>query len=79
MKKHSAVWRSWLDWVAGLNPAKAKRSRSARRPRVSRAWRPCLERLEDRVVPATVTWMGGSGNWDAGANWAGGSVPRHRR
>lgn len=34
------------------------------------------EQLEDRVVPATVTWINsGSGNWDVGSNWSTGSVP----
>lgn len=28
-----------------------------------------LERLEERVVPSTVTWIAGSGNWDEKANW----------
>ena len=27
------------------------------------------------VAAATITWNGGSGNWEDGANWSGGSVP----
>jgi RHS repeat-associated protein len=35
-----------------------------------------IELLEDRIVPATVTWINpGSGKWDVGANWSTGSVP----
>jgi hypothetical protein len=39
--------------------------------------RPCLEALERREVLSTFTWNGnaGDGNWDNGANWAGGSAP----
>jgi RHS repeat-associated protein len=38
-----------------------------------------LERLEDRLAPATVVWTGGAGgagtNWFDPANWAGGQLP----
>jgi hypothetical protein len=34
-----------------------------------------LEPLEDRTLPATITWIAGSGNFDDGANWSGGVVP----
>ena len=35
-----------------------------------------IEQLEDRLVPAMVTWTNpGSGNWDVGANWSTGNVP----
>jgi hypothetical protein len=35
-----------------------------------------VERLEDRTVPATITWVNsGSGNWDVGSNWSTGTVP----
>ena len=38
--------------------------------------RPRCEQLEDRVVPATITWNNPSGgNWDLGSNWVGGVVP----
>src|SRR4051812_46875600 len=40
------------------------------------AFRPTLERLEDRLAPATVSWIGpGSGNWSDAANWSRGGVP----
>lgn len=39
----------------------------ARRPRLR------VERLEDRAVPATHTWINAAGgNWSVGANWTGG-------
>ncbi len=34
-----------------------------------------LESLEDRSLPSTVSWTGGSGNWDTAANWSGDKVP----
>src|SRR5262249_5236950 len=38
-----------------------------------RARRPSLEALEDRIAPATYTWIGAAGaNWNVAANWAGG-------
>jgi autotransporter-associated beta strand protein len=47
------------------------------------AFRPRLEVLEGRLLPAPVTWHGGAvdalgnpnANWSAGANWAGGIAP----
>lgn len=55
--------------------------RSRRRTRPSGAWRrhrlPLrLEALEDRCVPASVTWIGpDGGDWDTAANWSTGNVP----
>ncbi len=34
-----------------------------------------LELLEDRLAPATATWIGGSGDWDTAANWSGATGP----
>src|SRR5262245_16939811 len=36
-----------------------------------------LERLEDRTVPSTVTWIGptSGGDWDTPAYWSSGTVP----
>jgi hypothetical protein len=43
-------------------------SRPAQRPaRACRAIR--LEALEDRTVPSTVNWVGGSGDWGTASNW----------
>ena len=42
-------------------------------------YRPELERLEDRLAPATITWDGGpsgtSTNWNTAANWVGDVLP----
>jgi len=29
-----------------------------------------LERLEDRTVPSTINWIGGSGDWNTASNWS---------
>src|SRR5262245_59562871 len=42
----------------------------------SRFSRLALELLEARLAPATVTWVGGSGNWSTVANWSDGTVNR---
>ena len=35
-----------------------------------------LERLEQRIVPSTLTWIApAGGNWDTATNWSGGKVP----
>lgn len=35
-----------------------------------------LEALEDRLAPATVTWVNSAGGkWDQGSNWSSGAVP----
>ena len=40
------------------------------------SFRPRLEGLEDRAVPATVTWVNpAGGDWDTPANWSTGAVP----
>jgi YD repeat-containing protein len=60
---------SFRLWRAFLRQLKfAPRKRPVRRLR--------FEQLEDRTVPATVTWTAsGSGNWDVGSNWSTGVVP----
>src|SRR5438067_953297 len=41
--------------------------------------RPWLQGLEDRIVPASISWntavAASGGNWDVGTNWVGGNVP----
>ncbi|HEY3787500.1 MAG TPA: hypothetical protein VGL71_01540, partial [Urbifossiella sp.] len=41
--------------------------------------RPHIERIEERVVPATITWNTTAaptgGDWDTAANWNGGVIP----
>ena len=61
---------SWLSGERGRN----RRARAARRPHIRPTFRPCLERLEEREVPAV--WTGAvSGDWTVGGNWDGGVVP----
>jgi Bacterial Ig-like domain (group 3) len=51
--------------------AKKNRSHSAQ----CSGYRPTVEVLECRCVPANITWGGGVGNWSVGANWVGGNAP----
>ena len=39
------------------------------------AFRPRLEAFEERTLLSTVTWVGGSGDWDNPVNWSGGALP----
>src|SRR5262245_26728728 len=51
---------------------------SDRQPRRNRrAFRPFLEQMEDRVVPALISWDGGAGNsnWTSAANWDTNTLP----
>lgn len=38
-------------------------------------FRPQLEVLEGRTLPATVTWIGSTGDWAVAGNWDGGALP----
>src|SRR5258708_1233698 len=38
-------------------------------------YRPRLELLEDRLAPAVINWIGGSGDFNDASNWNGGAVP----
>ncbi len=53
-------------WLSGMR--KQKRMLCGR-------FTPRLEALEERAVPATVTWVGGSGDWNLAANWDTGTLP----
>ena len=63
-----------LRWLRGFGVR-----RKVKASRVRRSWRPVLEQLENRCVPAAVTWMGGPGaaghDWNIAANWDTGTVP----
>ncbi len=53
-----------------------RRDRPARRNRAA-SFRPWLELLEDRAVPATVTWKNPAGGaWNVPSNWDTGTLPR---
>jgi hypothetical protein len=45
-----------------------------RRPRTAR-FRPALDLLESRTLPANVTWVGGSGDWTDPGHWSTGALP----
>jgi hypothetical protein len=49
------------------------------RGRAERICRPRLEVLEDRTAPATINWIGGSGDFNTAGNWGGGVVPGGER
>src|SRR4051812_28071658 len=67
------MW-SILDRVKQFLPRRARRNR--RTPTSSASYRPTLELLEERCVPADVTWMAGqTGNWSDGTKWVGGNAP----
>ncbi len=54
---------------------RASTTRAANRRPVRPKFRPVFENLEDRFLPSTVSWIGGSGDWNTAANWSGGAVP----
>ncbi len=66
--------RSWLN---RLNVhLRAPQGRRPRRVAARVRLRPRLEELENRLVPATITWMGGAaGIWSTVANWSTGTLP----
>jgi hypothetical protein len=70
-------YRKWLFLNQFFSP---KLSSSRKKlPNHSRKFRRsllALESLEDRVVPATITWSNPNGGaWDVGSNWVGGAAP----
>ena len=70
---------SFSSWLRALK-ARLERS-NGRRPRPAPRTRRrgaalALERLEDRTVPSTVSWINAAGgDWDNAANWSTGMVP----
>jgi hypothetical protein len=60
----------------GKRSLSSQKERSARRGRRSR-WKPFLESLENRTLPAMVTWINPmSGDWDNPNNWSDGVTNR---
>jgi hypothetical protein len=64
-------------WVKYLKPRFFRtQRRSHRRVAAGVEFRPRVEHLEDRLAPATVTWVGGaSGNWGLASNWSAAALP----
>jgi hypothetical protein len=59
-------------WVRSLKNRLDRRSSTA----AYRVSGPGLEALEDRRLPALITWINPlGGDWDKGSNWSSGSVP----
>jgi autotransporter-associated beta strand protein len=54
-----------------------RRGSSSRKPQGQQVFRPVLESLEDRAVPALITWTGGGANnaWTNPANWVANVAP----
>jgi hypothetical protein len=50
----------------GTRGSRRRHSLRNRRKAGSKLW---LEVLEERTLPSTVNWIGGSGDWDTPANW----------
>src|SRR4051812_35445445 len=50
---------------SALAPGRMERKHRAR----ARPCTPRLDILEDRIMPALVNWIGGSGDWNTVANW----------
>ncbi len=61
---------SWSRWLRSLLRPQTK-------PLHKRNSRLHVERLEDRLAPATFQWTGtaGDGKWGTGGNWSGGMAP----
>jgi RHS repeat-associated protein len=65
------VWLRYLKWALGFDRCEQKSHRRTRN-RVSRRlrWLLYLEVLENRIAPATVSWIDAAGgDWDTATNW----------
>jgi RHS repeat-associated protein len=60
----------WLRNPIGRRSKLRKRSLPRRY-----SFHPLLEALEERVLPALVTWIGGSGDWSTVTNWRNDAMP----
>jgi hypothetical protein len=63
------MMRSWVNILSSRLSVPTRRAAGA--------WsRPRVEVLEDRLVPAAVSWVGGaSGSWALAGNWSTGTLP----
>jgi hypothetical protein len=65
----------FLGRLLGRLSLSRPRGRGSARRR-ARGYRPELVALEGRTLPSTIAWLRpAAGDWDTGANWAGGRVP----
>jgi RHS repeat-associated protein len=68
-----ASWFKSLTAVSKRNRAVIKRrQRPGRRRAVRLLW---IETLEDRLMPAILNWVGGSGDWGDPTHWDAGHIP----
>src|SRR5262249_52957868 len=74
-------FRTWLRQLSrGLFASGGRRlrgRRGRRRMNARAALPPRIERLEDYILPSTVVWTAGSGNWTVAANWTDQSNSTH--
>src|SRR5437763_1903133 len=70
-------WSSWLGLLQSRCPRTlVRRPRQPAAPLKKLRHRLFLERLEDRTVPSTVTWINPvGGDWDTPGNWSSGTLP----
>jgi hypothetical protein len=68
---------SWFDTLRSGYARRRQARRGQRRldPPKTRALQLVLEKLDDRIVPSTNTWVGGSGDWETASHWSTGSLP----
>jgi hypothetical protein len=72
--KDDSMFHSWLNRFKFRHLL--TRHRNYRGATVNVCFRPRVEELENRLVPAAVTWIGGaSGSWATGTNWSTGTMP----
>src|SRR4051794_7577918 len=64
-----------MELASSLRNPVGRRTRSRKRNLSGRRLRLQAERLEDRLMLARITWIGGSGDWDSGINWSNGTGP----
>ncbi|QDU21299.1 PKD domain-containing protein [Urbifossiella limnaea] len=69
--------RKWFARLPGLYQIPSRRDRRSARATPPSRPRLRVDPLEDRTVPATVTWDGGGGNfdWNTAANWSADVLP----
>ncbi len=63
----------WRNWVSSLRALLAGKPSPETAPQ--RRFRPLLEALEGLVLPATLTWVGGTNVWSDANNWSTGTTP----
>src|SRR5947208_638311 len=70
-------WLPFFPWAFTKKRALLPLRRKLSAPRSQRAMcRPALERLEDRLLLAAISWTNlAGGDWDTPGNWSSGNLP----